>query len=334
MTPANRLLATDRWRALGQFVERWYERPLDAHDGHARADIDHALTRIGAPLPASLTEWFALVGRRLRAVQDSPRKLDDLEIEDGLITVWDENQGVWAIFARADGGDDPVCSVDDDSLASPNAPLSQTLLGMLVSDTLVGAWAGRGIGPLGELAASVRGGYIQDFTDDQVERLRAAYAPLPYPVCPFFPDPYRGHDTTVIRIEETGVQWMTATDAAFAALDAVLELRPAGGEHEVVVAFEGLSEPEQRYLQREYRIPNVEILRPALDGIGHIGKAVGGEAPRFHITTSEPHRVRDLVLATLPEALRPRLVIAARPIAVSVFEVLFPAGRAVFKLPA
>jgi len=56
--------------------------------------------------------------------------------------VWNENQGVWSIIAPVDAGDDPVC---------PNKPLSQTLFGMLVSDTIAGAGSGSRIGTLGEL---------------------------------------------------------------------------------------------------------------------------------------------------------------------------------------
>lgn len=301
-----------------------YAQPVRAESGSAAART--------CPPSIANDHVAPATQRRVIATQDSPRRLDDIDLADGVITVWDENQGVWAIVAPADGGDDPICSVNDHSFASPNAPMSQTLQGMLVSDTLVGAWTGRRIGPLGELGALVRGGYGHGFTGDQIERLRSAYAPLPYPVNPFFPAPYLGDDDTVIRIEDVGVQWMTATDDAFAALDAVLGLRPSGGEHEVVVAFEGLGEPERHLLLREHRLPNIALLQPALEGVGHIGRAVGGDSPRFHITTIEPHRVRDLVLATLPEELRHRFVIAMRPIAISVYEVLYPDDRAAYKL--
>jgi len=328
------LLATDRWRPLGDFVERWYARPIGDDDGHSSLEVERAVGRVGATLPIALTEWFELLGRRLRAVQDVPPRLEQLAIVDGRITVWHENQGVWTIVAPADVGDDPICRVIDDTFASPDAPLSRTLLGMLVSDTLIGAWAGTHVGPLGELRATVRGGYIESFTDDQVARLRSTYAALPFPVNPFFPDPYRGDEATVIRIADVAIEWMTATHEAFVALDALLELRPASGEHEVVIAFDGLSDAQQRYLTREHRLPNIDIFGSALDGIGHLGMAVGGDSPRFHIRTTEPHRVRDLALAALPDDLRPHVVIAARPVAVSVFDVLYPEGRAAYVLPS
>jgi len=65
--------------------------------------------------------------------------------------VWNENQGVWSIIAPVDAGDDPVCHVSGDFTSSPNKPLSQTLFGMLVSDTIAGAGSGSRIGTLGEL---------------------------------------------------------------------------------------------------------------------------------------------------------------------------------------
>jgi hypothetical protein len=330
---ASRLLATDRWRPLDRFVERWYASPIGPGDGHSSLELEQATARAGATLPAALTEWFELVGRRLRSAQDSPLRLDQLAVVDGAIDVWTENQGVWAIITPVDAGDDPICRVNDATFASPDAPLSRTLLGMLVSDTLVGAWAGSHLGPLGPLHATVRGGYVEDFTDDQVKHLRSTYAALSYPVNPYFPEAYRGDDATVIRLEDVAIQWMTATDDAFVALDAALGLRPSGGEHEVVVAFERLTDAQVRYLTREHGLPDIGLLRRALGGVGQIGMAVGGDSPRFHIRTREPHRVRDRILSALPDDMRPHLVIAARPIAISVFNVLYPDDRAAYVLP-
>ena len=328
------LLATERWRALGAFVDRWYAHPIRDDDGHTPPEIAQAAARAGASLPAALVEWYALVGRRLRPIQDTPRRLDQLVVVDGAISVWIENQGVWDIVAPLDAGDDPICRVREGSFASPDAPLAQTLLGMLVSDTLVGAWTGRHVGPLGELGATVRGGYCETFTDERVTELRSAYRPLLHPVNPFFSEPLRGDDATVIRIDEVAIEWMTATDAAFAALDAVLHLQPADGEHEVVVAFEAISDAQRHYLTREHGLPDGDLLRPALAGLGHIGVAVAGSSPRFHITTRQPRTVRDRVLAALPADLRPHIVIATRPIAIAVFAVLYPETRGAYVLPS
>jgi hypothetical protein len=136
-----------------------------------------------------------------------------------------------------DAGDDPICLVDgdDESHQGPSAPLSQTLFGMVVSDTLVGAWSemqiGSSIGVLGELASSVRGGYCDNFTDKQVERLESAYRKLPHSINPTFEEPFRGDETTIIRSQQVEIEWMTSTNDAFASLNTTLDLGPENDEH-------------------------------------------------------------------------------------------------------
>src|SRR5262245_16629882 len=121
---SRQLLVTDRWRALGIFMDRWYAQPPSDADGHTPFEIEQAAGRLGERLPVALTEWYELVGRRLRDVQDSPRRLGELTIEKGGLRVWSENQGVWSIIAPVDAGDDPVCRVEGDFTSSPDEPLS------------------------------------------------------------------------------------------------------------------------------------------------------------------------------------------------------------------
>jgi hypothetical protein len=330
------LLDTDHWRALGTFIERWYAQPLSDSDGHTPIEIEQVARRLGVPLPAALAEWYELVGRRLRNVQDSPTLLGELTIEDGSVCVWTENQGVWSIHAPIDAGDDPVCRLGGDFSASPNEPLSHVLFGMLVSDTMVGDWSGTGIGSLGELRSTVRGGYCDDFSDEQVQRLRAAYKPLNFTLNPFFDEAYLGDDATVIRFHNNvAVEWMTATDEAFAALDGVFGLAPEGGEHEVVAAFDAEAVTQRRHLVMQ--LPNIETFKGLLAGVGHVGMAVMGgqvEVLRFHIRSKQPRRVLELILAAVPADLLPHLTVATRPVAISVFEVLYPEGKTRFVLPA
>jgi hypothetical protein len=329
-----RLLDTGRWRALGPFVERWYAEPLCDADGYTRLEIEQVARRCGVRLPVALTEWYELVGKRLRDVQDSPTLLDEISIEHDEICIWSENQGVWSIVTRVDAGDDPLCRVDDKSFASPDAPLSQTLFGMLVSETIVGAWAGTRVGTLGELRASVRGGYQEDFNAETLECLASAYEQLDVTRNPFFDNKYRGDDTTVIRSQEVAIEWITATDEAFAALDDTLGLMPEGGEHEVVVAFEpGAVTPAQPLT---HQLPAMATFSSLLAGVGHVTIAVmggHGRGPRFHIRTAHPGRVLERLLAALPAELLSQLTVATRPVAISVFEVLYPEGKTTFVLP-
>src|SRR4051812_15364930 len=86
------LLDTDRWRALGAFIERWYAQPLSDADGHTPLEIEQVARPLGGRLPAAFTEWHELLGRRLRHVQDSPTLLGELTIDGGSVRVWTENQ--------------------------------------------------------------------------------------------------------------------------------------------------------------------------------------------------------------------------------------------------
>ncbi len=328
------LLASLRWRAFAAFAEGWFDLPISDDDGHTTAELADSEQRLGQPLPAALAEWFELVGRRLRAVQDSPRLLAQLAVVDGKTPIWIENQGVWTICAALNGDADPLCTIDDADYASPNAPLSQTLLGMLVSDTLVGAWGGRRQGPLGLLGASVRGGYLDDCSDEQLQQLRSAYPALRGPGNPFYDEPVRGDATTIMRISATGLEWMTATDDAFAAFGQMFELAPPGGEHELVVAFEGLPPSLVERLTVEHGVPDASLIEPALGDVGRIHTMVGGRQQRFHIKTMDPQQATVLILAALPADFLPYVVIATHPIAISYYEVLYPAGRAAFVLPA
>jgi hypothetical protein len=209
---------------------------------------------------------------------------------------------------------------------------------MLVSDTLVGSRSGTRVGALGELHSSVRGGYCSDVTDAQVYRARTSRA-LEYAPNPFFEEPYRGDEATVIRFhDDLAIEWMTATDQAFASLDALLELAPPGGEHEVVVAFVKLSTTQLRYVTQQDAsvgvVPDVELIQRCLADAGRVASALGGDSPRFHIKTKEPRRVLARILAALPSGLLPMLTIATRPAAIGVFEVLYPPGIATFALPS
>jgi hypothetical protein len=252
--------------------------------------------------------------------------------------VWTENQGVWSIVAPLDAGDDPICEARGDLSGSLDAPLSQMLSGMLVSDTLVGSRSGTRVGALGELHSSVRGGYCSDVTDAQVYRART-YRALECAPNPFFEEPYRGDEATVIRFhDDLAIEWMTATDQAFASLDALLELALPDGKHEVVVAFAAVPATRLRHLRLQdaslEQIPDFEMISRCVVDVGHVSTAVGGNSPRFHIQTKTPHRVLARILAALPTGMLSRLTVATRPAAISVFEVLYPPGITTFALPS
>lgn len=222
----NALLSTPRWSWLGDVLDRWYSTELCAEQGLSPAEIDTVERESGLTLPTAMREWFELVGHRLEAVQDSPARPGHLFEERDQVVIWAENQGCWfAVCPQR--GDDPLAAFADSDLDA--APVSTLLQAMTLSDTVIGAWSGDRRGPLGTLAPSVRGGLIEDFTEAELSACARAYPPLAVPGNPFAPSNPRGDAETVLRGEPNGVwvEWMTATDDAFARLEQVVDLVPA-----------------------------------------------------------------------------------------------------------
>ncbi|WP_277211983.1 hypothetical protein [Isoptericola croceus] len=220
------LLATDRWSWLAAVLDWWFADPLTDGDGSTPDEIEACEQRAGQELPTALVEWFTLVGRRLRPVQDRPSTPANLQVEDGGLVVWRENQGAWAVLVDGEGRG----STGDDRFPLGPAPLSTVLHGMVLSDTLVAAWSGSRTGPLGQLAGAVRGGAVLDASAVDVEVVAGELAPLPVPGNPFWGEPPRGDGETVVRGDEHtggGLEWMTATPAAFTRLGRLLPLDPA-----------------------------------------------------------------------------------------------------------
>jgi len=217
------LLDTPRWAWLRDYLNLWYADPLTASDASTVEQVTEAEQKVG-PLPATLREWFELVGARLRESQDIPAKPPKLRAIDGRLAIWTENQCVWQILAcpRPDGqwDDDPPCvATEGFDFAQP---LSATLQAMTLSDTLAGIMAvldaRRPEGSLGYLAPRVRGGLLEDATDWHIFRQLPEH---PVSCNPFYnPGQMRGDQTTVLRDDSSLIMWMTATDEAFESLAA------------------------------------------------------------------------------------------------------------------
>ncbi|MBW4718756.1 hypothetical protein [Saccharothrix obliqua] len=317
------LLTTERWSWLGDVVDRWYAEPLTAADGSTPDEVAAAADRAGGGLPVGVAEWFTLVGRRLRAVQDAASTPGTVRRAGGGVVVWEENQGVWALIARADG----VCVLDEEDFPFPPTPLPEALHGMVLSDTLVGVWAGTRVGPLGRLAPGVRGGTAHVGAGES-----AAYPELAVPGNPFWGTPPRGDADTVLR-GDADLEWMTATRAAFDRLARVVALDPPGGPQEVVVAFEGLTGAEQAVLT-DRGVPDIDRFAAAVEDLGHISMgAASADGVRFHVTTDRPEEAIAALRGAVPEGLADKVVVAVRPERVSSFRVVHPAGRDEYVLP-
>jgi hypothetical protein len=98
--------------------------------------------------------------------------------------VWTENQGAWSILVPL-GEDDPFVELDDSNHGFSGGRTSAVLRGMLMSDTLVGAWGRGGCGALGALAPHVVGGNDENMPDGVAEKLVELYSELPCAqICP------------------------------------------------------------------------------------------------------------------------------------------------------
>ncbi|MEU5696862.1 hypothetical protein [Actinosynnema sp. NPDC020468] len=313
------LLDTDRWAWLRDVVDRWYAEPLTAADGSPPADLEAAAARVGGALPVGLAEWFTLVGRRLRAVQDCPATPGAVRRDGAGVVVWTENQDVWSLVVRADG----VCVVED--FPFPPTPVATAVHGMVLGDTLVGAWAGSMTGPLGRLADSVRGGRVEEALD---------YPELAVPGNPFRGVPPRGDVDTVVRGNEAGWEWMTASRAAFERLDGLVPLDPPGGAREVVVAFEDLTAAERAVLTREHGVPDVDRFAVAAGTRAQLRMAAAeAGGVRFHLVTERAEETVAAVLGAVPEGVADKVVVAVRPERISRFRVVHPVGRDEYVLP-
>lgn len=223
-----RPLQDSRWAPLAAFVARWYREPLAWPRGPRLERVDAQIAqvehRLGSKLPQGIREWFALAGHRLADVnQDRPVRLEGLEVEDGRLPVWWENQGNWSVDIELTGNEPRAVVVSDEPNWNRRATTTQALRGMVVSDTLAGA--DRGVGPLGALRPEVVGGYLEDPPPDLEARLEALPA-LDVFINPYFEAPMRGHEALVVRAHPgAGCDWMAATPEALAQARALLSLQ-------------------------------------------------------------------------------------------------------------
>lgn len=326
------LLGTPRWGWLGPFIERWFADPLQSGDGCELWEIRAAAERVGAAVPVALVEWFELVGCRLEPVQDQPATPSRLRAVQGRPVVWTENQGVWSILATSDG-EDPPCVLDDPTAGAwAETPLSVAVQAMLASDTLVGVWSDTGRGPLGRLNPSVRGGALVDVTDDEVDRLFSIYEPLPLPANPFYYSAVRGDADTLLRGSldwGMGIEWATATPAAYERFAGMVDLDPPGGEHELLLMLDRLGWADRRFLLNPDGSPRLEPFQAALaGGLGHLGQArtQRGQSIEYRVTTTRPAEAADALLAVLPRRLRGKVTVKERPARLADYRTLQP-GR-------
>lgn len=334
------IVRTGRWDWLVDFVDTWFAVPLSMEDGAGSEEISAAESRLGLRLPAALSEWFELIGRRLIDIQDQPATPATLREQDGGLAVWVENQGVWSIITRS-AEDDPTCSTEitteENALVGTWTAdrLTLALHSMLVSDTLVGVWSEALTGPLGKLKASVRGGAIQDIGQADQDRLFDAYSPLRLPRTPTYPAPARGDQHTLLRGDldwGTGIEWATATDDAFERFTAFVDLDPPGGEHELVLEVRDPSTKATRFAAAHVDVRSGAGTSPALmepfqhalrGGLGHLAVVSSGtDQVECRVITSRPDEAAAALLAAIPADIRNEFLIKTRPTAIVNYRII------------
>lgn len=122
--------------ALGDFVRAWYDEPnLERR----------SFMRVGANAPTPLMRWYALAemyNNQLTA-QNSFRRPGSLAVEQGMVTFYVENQGVWLWSFLVDDSDDPIVfereNEDHIGWSSTGTPLSQFLVEVAIFEAISGA---------------------------------------------------------------------------------------------------------------------------------------------------------------------------------------------------
>jgi len=344
------LISTDRWRWLLDVLDRWYAVPLSSEDGATPAEIAEAVVamrlddqpRWDAGLPDVLAEWFQLVAHRLHSVEGGPATLPELWGDPGGVLVWWD--GSWGLLVDQTGS----CFIDDDEFEFPPVPLPAVLHAMVLSDTVDGVWSaaqnslgGERVGPLGRIADKVRGGMIRDDASRNWTLIMAVYDELPVLPNPYLGLPHRGDAETVIRwFEEddgsTGIEWMTASDTAFARFTEVVDVDPPGGEYEVLLQFTGLAPellasvckpgfaPHTERVVVPVRRSVLKRFEDAVKGLGHLGVAPSEpNEVQLYVTTVMANEVAAALWSAIPEQLVSHAVIAVRPQGLATFRVVF-----------
>jgi len=145
---ATRLSACeDRWSLLKDFITEWHG-PLKRGDGYPASELNAAEKRLGLKLPAALREWYGLAGRRedVFAMQNLLVSPEELEVEEGLLEFYYENQGVvtWGIKPDDLHLPDPPVYLNDSGmhnepqeLIRENETLSEFALQMAICEMII-----------------------------------------------------------------------------------------------------------------------------------------------------------------------------------------------------
>lgn len=322
------LLATPQWEWLTTYLATWCANPLHARDGSSPVEIEGVTTRTGLPVPEPLAQWWSLVGRRLQSVQDVPATPNNVQVTDGRLDFWTENQGVWIVGVQPDAS--ATCVINDTDFPWPQGvTVAQAAQAMLVSETIAAGWVGHGQGPLGALAAGVSGGMAQDVTQDEVDGAEAAFAPLDIVPNPLVSSPVRGDERLLVRGDEfngSGLEWVAADEEARQRFAAVVDLDPPGGGHAVTVNLAGLGPAEVTRFFTDDR-PDMTSLQGLVADTGRVETAQGSPAQEgleIHVRSTDPEALVDRILTQIPTRVSDRMTVTSHPARLTVARSVYP----------
>lgn len=226
--PDDVVRALPRWRPLVDFATRWRAcGALDQEDGLPLERVRAREAALGVRLPAALREWYRLVGATLRPVQDRPVRLEALELAEGKLVVYSENQGCfhWLILEGDLGLDDPPVHGGRD--LQDTARVADRLSDLLVAKVLHEAAVGDS--PVGRLASTVRHGALVSREDGPPKELLDRFPILPVVSTGSpWPDELRGDADTIVRLLGRSFFHVVArTEAAWSEVIAVSGARPS-----------------------------------------------------------------------------------------------------------
>lgn len=275
------LLSLPRWAWLKECIATWYAEPISEKDGLPVETIDQAEARLGVRIPKVLQEWYELVGARLDFIQDQPLLPHQLQVTNGHLEFWWENQGCWTLGAALNQGDNPPVHVfEGEGMMTKIFTLSAWLHGMTLSETVTGIWADRwaetlrtpDIGEyerrsfLGKVKAEVQGGYFGYVSEEVTQWATQHFPELSAPNVPFLECRTFGDQSTFLRVSEgdVSIEWMTATPQAFT--EATTGLHLLDGDYILVLmrrnadirwspALVGKKKPDDETLYRSVLTP-------------------------------------------------------------------------------
>ncbi|WP_399895913.1 hypothetical protein ACGH7X_40335 [Streptomyces sp. BBFR51] len=148
--------------SLGRFLTRWYGDP----------DLPISVNPDAVKMPPPLRFWHEIASQWSTPVTtlNHPLGPSELEIEDGKLVFWVENQGCWTWSTNINGDDSIVFDRQPGSDPEPWIPTGETLSEFLLHATVFEAIVGAPCQM-----------YVENITEEVLSGIASNLRPLPLP---------------------------------------------------------------------------------------------------------------------------------------------------------